>query len=87
MSKASLGHAMLMPLLAIGVCLSGCAASTPHEYPEIRQSASPALKEHQRKQRLRAIEGNYKRLYRPKDCRRTPNCDGFPRMTPSHATP
>jgi outer membrane PBP1 activator LpoA protein len=85
MPKASLGSTTVAAFVAMGLCLSGCTTGTPSaSRPETQQSVSPQVKEHQRKQRLRAAQGNYKRLYRPKGCRLTPgNCDGLPRLSPS----
>lgn len=70
---------LLVVALAAGV-VSGCTTAGPVDAsPGYSRSVSPQRLEHQRKQQLRYERGNYKRLYRPRDCRSaTRNCDGFP---------
>jgi hypothetical protein len=65
--------------------MAGCTTDRPRD-SGVRYSNSEAqLRAHQRKQRLRAEQGGYKRLYRPRDCRQTAgsNCSGFPTYDPS----
>ncbi len=75
---------LLMIALAAGFVLAGCTTqSAPDIRPGYSGSVSPALREHQRKQRIRYEEGNYRRLYRQKGCRRAESgCDGYARFRP-----
>lgn len=88
MSKATFKLGTVAILLAINLGVAGCATSTPsRSHPETRQSVSPQMREHQQKQRMRAVQGNYKRLYRPKNCGfDARNCNGFPRLGPSETS-
>ncbi|KQS64081.1 hypothetical protein ASG39_12920 [Rhizobium sp. Leaf371] len=60
-------------LAAMGIILWGCAGTPPSPVaPTV--SARPAssaevLRDHQRRQAIRAREGGYERLYRPRVCR------------------
>lgn len=57
-------------LLALAVMLAGC--STPQSASTVfvrPASSSQVLQDHQRKQAIRAREGGYERLYRPRVCR------------------
>ena len=71
--------------LAVAFGMAGCATQAPPD-AGVRLSASQAeqLRAHKLKQRQRYEKGGYKRLYRPKDCRRPArDCSGFPTYTPS----
>lgn len=64
--------------------MAGCTTALPEETGVQYSSSEAQLRAHQRKQRLRAEEGGYKRLYRPRDCRSaTGKCSGFPTYNPS----
>ncbi|KQR72917.1 hypothetical protein [Rhizobium sp. Leaf341] len=57
-------------LSAIGIVLAGCATDPSAPTVQGRPSRSAEiLQEHQRKQAIRAREGGYERLYRPRLCR------------------
>jgi len=61
--------------------MAGCTTAPPRETGTHYSSSEAQL----RKQRLRAEQGGYKRLYRPSDCRRSAigKCSGFPTYNPS----
>ena len=65
--------------------MAGCTTAPPQETGVQYSSSEAQLRAHQRKQRLRAEEGGYKRLYRPRDCRSATGgkCSGFPTYNPS----
>ena len=69
----------LVAALAATLVLAGCAASQPgHVPPGETGATSRALRDHQARQRARAEEGGYKRLYRQKNCRDPRvQCDGY----------
>lgn len=57
-------------LLVLAVMLAGCSTSRPVSTVSLRPASSlQALQDHQRKQAIRAREGGYERLYRPRVCR------------------
>lgn len=72
-------------VLASAFGMAGCTTGPPRDDGVHYSSSQVQLREHQRKQRLRAEQGGYKRLYRPRDCRRVVNgnCSGFPTYNPS----
>lgn len=78
-------------LIAVAVIMAGAfgmggCTTPPTQETSVQYSSSEAqLRAHQRKQRLRAEEGGYKRLYRPRDCRSAigSKCSGFPSYNPS----
>ncbi len=65
--------------------MAGCTTAPPQETGAQYSSSEAQLRAHQRKQRLRAAQGGYKRLYRPSDCRSAigSKCSGFPTYNPS----
>jgi len=77
---------MLAITLTAGFVLAGCTTERPADYrpgPGYSEPVSPALREHRRRQRIRAEEGHYRRLYRQKDCRyASRNCDGYGHFRP-----
>lgn len=75
---------ILMIVLTAGTVLAGCATErAPDVRPGYSGSVSPAMREHQRRQAIRAEEGGYRRLYRQKGCRyATRGCDGYARFSP-----
>ena len=58
---------------AMGFVATGCSTDKPAVSGK-SHAPSAQLLEHQRKQRIRFEEGNYKRLYRPKICQGRLNC-------------
>ncbi|MET0358394.1 MAG: hypothetical protein ABW055_03045 [Pararhizobium sp.] len=57
-------------LLAVGALLCGCSTPQPAATVSAGQTrSSQALEDHQRRQAIRAREGGYERLYRPRVCR------------------
>lgn len=64
--------------------LAGCTTAPPRDIGAQYSGSEAQLRAHQRKQRLRAEQGGYKRLYRPSDCRSAiGKCSGFPTYNPS----
>nr|WP_298094359.1 hypothetical protein [uncultured Shinella sp.] len=72
-------------VLASALGVAGCTTAPSPDTGAYASSSEARLREHQRKQRLRAEEGGYKRLYRPRDCRQDVKrkCSGFPTYNPS----
>ncbi|MCJ8052663.1 hypothetical protein GB928_021330 [Shinella curvata] len=72
-------------VMAGAFVLAGCTTAPPRETGVHSSSSEAQLRAHQRKQRLRAEQGGYKRLYRPRDCRSAVagKCSGFPTYDPS----
>lgn len=65
--------------------MAGCTTAPSQDTGAQYSSSEAQLRAHQRKQRLRAERGGYKRLYRPQDCRSAigSKCSGFPTYNPS----
>lgn len=72
-------------IMASAFGMAGCTTAPPQETGAQYSSSEMQLRAHQRKQRLRAERGGYKRLYRPSDCRSAigGKCSGFPTYNPS----
>ena len=75
---------VLLTVLAAGVVLSGCVSErAPDTRPGYSSEVSPAMREHRRRQAMRAEEGGYRRIYRQKGCRQAMrDCDGYARFSP-----
>ncbi|CAK7261329.1 MULTISPECIES: hypothetical protein [unclassified Shinella] len=76
---------MLVIMLAAGTVLAGCTTEHAADVrPGYSGAVSPAMRAHQRRQAIRAEEGGYRRLYRPRDCRYgARNCGGYATFDPS----
>ena len=82
--KTTLFNVAAMVMASV-FALAGCTTEAPRAGGVHYSSSEAQLRAHQRKQRLRAQEGGYKRLDRPRDCRQVVNgkCSGFPTFQPS----
>lgn len=85
MRKKTVFFNVMAVALASALGMAGCTTAPSSDTGAYASSSEAKLREHKRKQRLRAEEGGYKRLYRPHDCRQGAKgaCSGFPTYNPS----
>lgn len=76
---------VLLVVLAAGAALAGCTTErAPDVRPGYSADVSPARRAHRERQAIRAEEGGYRRLYRPRDCRYgARKCGGYSTFDPS----